>query len=76
MSIIRRFSFVVPNLTMHSYNEYESVHTTTGKFEILSCFVIWAKVDDIAMAMSIPRDIAYSSEASTALVTLLHFCDI
>ncbi|KAF1937537.1 hypothetical protein EJ02DRAFT_309723, partial [Clathrospora elynae] len=27
MSIISRFSFVVPSLTRHSYREYESVHT-------------------------------------------------
>jgi hypothetical protein len=28
--IIRRFSRVVPNLTRHSYNDFESVQTTSG----------------------------------------------
>ena len=30
MSIINRFSFVVPNFTRHSYRENESVQTTIG----------------------------------------------
>src|SRR5450756_623724 len=31
-SIMRRFSRVVPNLTRHSYNDFESVQTTSGRF--------------------------------------------
>ncbi|KAF1967818.1 hypothetical protein BU23DRAFT_482252 [Bimuria novae-zelandiae CBS 107.79] len=57
MSIIRRFSFVVPSLTRHSYSEYKSVHTTSG-------------IDTIAM--STPLTILYISNARTLLVTRLH----
>ena len=31
ISIINRFSCVVPNLTKHSYNDFESVYKTSGK---------------------------------------------
>ncbi|KAF1965258.1 hypothetical protein BU23DRAFT_490079 [Bimuria novae-zelandiae CBS 107.79] len=40
MSIIRRFLFVVPSLTRHSYSEYESVHTTSGIDAMLTLLTI------------------------------------
>jgi hypothetical protein len=40
ISIIRRFSFVIPSLTKHSYREYESVQTTISRSSRSSCFKI------------------------------------
>jgi hypothetical protein len=54
ISIIRRFSCVVPSLTKHSYNEYESVQTTIGVCGNPSCSVIILIVVLIAMAISTP----------------------
>ncbi|KAF1964739.1 hypothetical protein BU23DRAFT_427711, partial [Bimuria novae-zelandiae CBS 107.79] len=52
MSIIRRFLFVVPSLTRHSYSEYESVHTTSGIDDRPRRSIIILSVVKIAIAMS------------------------
>jgi hypothetical protein len=54
ISIIRRFSCVVPSLTKHSYNEYKLVQTTIGVYENPSCLVIILIVVLIAIAISTP----------------------
>ncbi|KAF1973277.1 hypothetical protein BU23DRAFT_465190, partial [Bimuria novae-zelandiae CBS 107.79] len=40
ISNIRRFLFVVPSLTRHSYSEYKSVHTKSGIDAILTPLTI------------------------------------
>ncbi|KAF1357494.1 hypothetical protein EJ07DRAFT_39148, partial [Lizonia empirigonia] len=52
MSIISRFSFVVPSLTRHSYSEYESVHTMSGMGGRPRRSVIILRVVRMAIAMS------------------------
>ncbi|KAF1975603.1 hypothetical protein BU23DRAFT_420465, partial [Bimuria novae-zelandiae CBS 107.79] len=52
MSIIRRFSFVVPSLTRHLYSKYESVYTTSGINSRPRRSVIILSVVKIAIAMS------------------------
>ncbi|KAF1937412.1 hypothetical protein EJ02DRAFT_307257, partial [Clathrospora elynae] len=52
MSIIRRFSFVVPSFTRHSYKEYESVHTMSGMDGKPRRSVIILRVVNMAIAMS------------------------
>jgi hypothetical protein len=71
MSIISRFSCVVPNLTKHSYNDLEFVQRTSGK-SILSTLSI---VDFTKALMSKPWVILYSFKAKTLLVTLLHLIE-
>ena len=71
ISIISLFSAIVPNLTRQSNRDFESVHRTSGR-------LIWSAlsiVDFIVAVISNPWAIAYSSEASTLLVTLLHLVD-
>jgi hypothetical protein len=53
MSIIRRFSLVVPSLTKHSYNKKELVQTIIGIANNLSCSVIILSVKLIAKLMSV-----------------------
>ncbi|KAF1976616.1 hypothetical protein BU23DRAFT_455219 [Bimuria novae-zelandiae CBS 107.79] len=53
MSIIRRFSFVVPSLTRHSYSEYKSVHITSGIDDRPRRSVIILSVVKIAIAMTL-----------------------
>ena len=76
MLIISLFSFVVPSLIKHSYKEKESVQTTIGMWATRSQVVTIWSVDEIAIAISIPAVIAYSSEARTARVTLLYFIEL
>ena len=71
ISIIRRFSCIVPNLTKHSYNDFEFVQRTSGK-SILSILSI---VDLIKAPISKLWAIAYNSEANMLLVTLLHLVE-
>jgi len=71
ISIINRFSCVVPNLTKHSYNDFESVHRINGK-SIPSTLSI---VDLTKAPISKPWAILYNSEAKTLLVTLLHLVE-
>jgi hypothetical protein len=54
MSIIRRFSLVVPSLTKHLYNKKELVQTIVGIAGNLSCSVIILSVELIAKLMSVP----------------------
>jgi hypothetical protein len=53
MSIIRRFSLVVPSLTKHLYNKKESVQTIIGIADNSSCSVIILSVKLIAKLMSV-----------------------
>jgi hypothetical protein len=53
MSIIRRFSLVVPSLTKHLYNKKESVQTIVGIASNSSCSVIILSVKLIAKLMSV-----------------------
>jgi hypothetical protein len=72
-STISRFSFVVPSLTRHSYNDFESVHRTSGR-GALGRKISWI-VALIAAAISNPWVIAYSSEANTLRVARLHLTE-
>jgi len=71
ISIIRRFSCVVPNFTKHLYNDFESVQRTSGK----SIPSILSIVDLTKAPISKPWAIAYSFKANTLLVTLLHLVE-
>jgi hypothetical protein len=51
MSIIRRFSLVVPSLIKHLYNKKESVQTIIGIASNLSYFMIILSVKLIAKLM-------------------------
>lgn len=75
-SIIRRFSFVVPSFTRHSYREKESVQITKGTGGSRSWSIINFKVVTIDRPISKPATMLYISEASTLLVTLLHFTEL
>ena len=70
--IIRRFSCVVLSLTRQLYSDFELVQVTSGKL-ILSILLIVALM---APVISKPYTIAYSSKASTLLVTLLHLMEV
>jgi len=71
MSIINRFSCVVPSFTRQSYNNLESVQRTSGK----SIPSILSIVNLTKAPISKPWAIPYSFKARTLLVTLLHFVD-
>jgi hypothetical protein len=71
MSIIRRFSCVVPSLIRHSYSDLEFIQRISGR-SILSTLSI---VDLTKALMSNPWAILYSSKAKTLLVTLLHLIE-
>jgi uncharacterized membrane protein len=58
ISIISLFSLVVPNLTIHSYKESESVQTTVGIPSILRRYMTITRVVEIEIAMSTPAAIA------------------
>ncbi len=73
MSIINRFSFVVPSLTRHSYKEYKSVYTTISTASSSSYSMTFVIVELIAYAKSALATIPYISDTSTLLVTLLLF---
>jgi len=73
MSIINRFSFVIPSLTRHLYKEYKSVYTIIGTASSSSCSITFAIIELIAYAKSALATILYISDASTLLVTLLLF---
>ncbi|KAF1972277.1 hypothetical protein BU23DRAFT_468511 [Bimuria novae-zelandiae CBS 107.79] len=72
MSIIRRFSFVVPSLTRHSYSEYKSVHTTSGIDGRPRRSVLILSIVKIAIVILMLLIILYVSNARTLLVTRLH----
>ena len=72
ISIIKRFSCVVPNFTRHSYNDLESVHSIRGKLSICSISSI---VYLIEAPVSKPWAIPYNSDASTLRVMRLHFVE-
>ncbi|KAF1357477.1 hypothetical protein EJ07DRAFT_41166, partial [Lizonia empirigonia] len=76
ISIISRFSAVVPSLTRHSYNEYESVHTISGIGGRPRRPVIILRVVRIAIAMSTPLTMPYVSDARTLRVTRLHLVEL
>jgi Txe/YoeB family toxin of Txe-Axe toxin-antitoxin module len=71
MSIISRFSCIVPSLTRQSYNDLELVQRTSSKLipRIMSI------VNLIEALMSKPWAITYSFKANTLLVTLLHLVE-
>ena len=71
MSIIRRFSCVVPSLTRHLYSDLEFIQRISGK-SILSTLSI---IDLIEALILKPWAILYSFEAKTLLVTLLHLVE-
>ena len=71
MSIIRRFSCVVPRLTRHLYSDLEFVQRISGR-SIPSTLSI---VDLTKALMSNLWAILYSSKAKTLLVTLLHLIE-
>ena len=71
ISIISRFLLVVPSLTRHLYNDFESVQMTIGT----SYWRTWKSVAFNTTPMSKPWAIAYNSEASTLLVTCLHLIE-
>jgi len=71
MSIIRRFSCVVPSLTRHLYSDLEFVQRISGR-SIPSTLSI---VDLTKALMSNPWAIPYSSKAKTLLVTLLYLVE-
>jgi hypothetical protein len=71
ISIIKRFSFVVPSLTKHSYSKYKSVQIIIRITSRLSCSVIIFSIEPIANIISTPVIIPYILEASIFLVTLL-----
>jgi hypothetical protein len=71
ISIMRRFSCVVPNLTKHSYNDFEFVQRNSGR-SILSTLSIIDLIEALILKL---WAIAYSFEAKTLLVTLLHLVE-
>jgi len=71
-SIIRRFSCVVPSLTRHSYSDFESVQSISGRLILRTSLVVALR----APAILKPSTITYNSEASTLLVTLLHLTEV
>jgi hypothetical protein len=71
MSIISRFSRVVPNLTRHLYSDLEFVQRISGK-SISSTLSI---VDFTEALISKLWVIPYSFKARTLLVTLLHLIE-
>jgi hypothetical protein len=75
ISIISRFSLVVPSLTRQSYKDFESEHTTTGIRGILRVRTICWSVVLIAIALSNLFNMLYSSLTRTLLITLLHLIE-
>jgi hypothetical protein len=73
MSIINRFSFVIPSLTRHLYKEYELVQIIIGIASSPSCSITFAIIELITYAKLAPATIPYISNTSTLLVTLLLF---
>jgi len=71
ISIMSLFSAVVPSLTRQSYRDLESVQRTSGRLMPSAS----SRVDLIEAPISNPWARAYSSDASTLLVTLLHFVE-
>ena len=71
MSIINLFSCVEPSLTRQSYRDFESVYVTRLTDRRRIC----CTVDLITIALSKPRDIAYSSAANTLRVIRRHLTD-
>ncbi len=76
MSIIRRFSFIIPSLTRHLYNEQESVYIIISTRGRSSYFIVILIVVLIKIAMQTPPTIPQISEVSTLLVTLLLFIEL
>ena len=72
MSIIRRFSCVVPSLTRHSYSDFELVQSISSRLILRTSLVMALR----APAISKPSTIVYNSEASMLLVTLLHLTEV
>ena len=72
MSIIKRFSYVVPNLVIYLYNENESVHIIRG-IDILRITTV---VSLIYKPMLNLVTIVYSSKANVDLVTLLYLVEL
>ena len=72
ISIMRRFSVVLPSFVIQSYNEYESVHMIKG-ISTASIPLIVAYIID---PVSKPATIVYSSKAKTDRVTLLYFVEL
>ena len=66
----------MPNLTIYSYSEKESVYITVGIASIPSCLIIRLRVVEIDIAILIPAVIVYSLDTSTARVTLLYFVEL
>ena len=69
---MRRFSCVVPSLTRHSYSDFESVQSISSRLILRTSLVMALR----APVISKPSTIAYNSEASTLLVTLLHLTEV
>ncbi|KAK6583001.1 hypothetical protein PZA11_004077 [Diplocarpon coronariae] len=63
----------MPNLIIHLYKERESIYIIVGRRGRLSLAIIISIVIAIEISILIPATIAYSSKASIALITLLHF---
>ena len=69
---MRRFSCVVPSLTRYSYSDFELVQSVSSRLMLRTSLVVALR----APAISKPSTIAYNSEASTLLVTLLHLTEV
>jgi hypothetical protein len=68
---MRRFSCVVPNLTKHLYNNFEFVQRTSSRSIPSTLSIV-----DLTKALILKLwAIAYSFEAKTLLVTLLHLVE-
>ncbi|KAK6579513.1 hypothetical protein PZA11_008019 [Diplocarpon coronariae] len=67
---------MVPNLTIHLYKERESIYITVGRRGRLSLAITISIVIAMETSILIPATMAYSSEASIALITLLHFIEL
>ena len=76
ISIVRRFSLVVPSLTRHLQSKYKSIQTIIRMVSSLSQSVIILRVVLIAKAISAPLTIPYISDARTLLVTCLLFVEL
>jgi hypothetical protein len=63
-------------LIIHSYKERESVQTIVGRKLKLSLAVTILTIVTIEINISTLITIAYSSEASTALITLLYLVEL
>ena len=72
MSIIKRFSYVVPNLVMYLYNKNKSVYITR-RIDILR---IAAVVSLMYKPILNLVTIVYSSKANVNLITLLYLVEL